>query len=239
MTTSAAPTGVHHTGRLTTSPWIAQLRWFALGAAASFFVPLLFASVLDLHHDVYLAVYFAFVAGLVAAYARSNRIDLGALVRRNWKWGAAAGVVVGVPVVRNVFTETGTDRPDGAYFAFELLWRGVTYGAMDAVLLTVFPCLIAYKALGGPLRTWRRRAAYFAASLALVMTITATYHLGYDQYRDEGVGAPETGNTLMSVPMLLTANPIGSVADHSAMHVAAVVHEYEGDTRLPPQADAP
>jgi hypothetical protein len=110
---------------------------------------------------------------------------------------------------------------------------------MDAVLLTVFPCLVVYKAIGGPLRTWGKRAGYFAASLALVVTITATYHLGYDHYRAEGVGAPETGNTLMSVPMLLTANPIGSVVDHSAMHVAAVIHEYEDDTRLPPQTDAP
>jgi hypothetical protein len=215
------------------------MRWFAVGAAAAFLVPFLFSGVLDLHHDVYLAVYFAFVLGLVTAYVRSNDIDLRAVVRRNWKWGVAAGVIVGVPVVRNVFTETETARPDGLYFAFELLWRGVTYGAMDAILLTVFPCLIVYEALGGRLRTWGRRAGYFAASLALVVTITATYHLGYDHYRDAGVGAPETGNTLMSVPMLLTANPIGSVADHSAMHVAAVVHEYEGDTRLPPQTDAP
>ena len=76
------------------------------------------------------------------------------------------------------------------------------------------------------------------ASLALVLTITATYHLGYEHYRDEGLADPELGNALMSLPMLLTANPIGSVLDHSAMHVAAVVHEYEGETRLPPQADA-
>jgi hypothetical protein len=48
----------------------------------------------------------------------------------------------------------------------------------------------------------------------------------------------ETGNVLMSMPMLLTANPYGSVADHSAMHIAAVIHEYEGDTRLPPQTEA-
>ena len=71
-----------------------------------------------------------------------------------------------------------------------------------------------------------------------MVTITASYHLGYDHYRESGVRAPETGNVLISMPMLLTANPIGSVADHAAMHVAAVIHEYEDDTRLPPQTDA-
>jgi len=225
----------HHA---TVSRWMDQLRWFAAGAGVAFLVPFVFSSVLDLHHDVYLAIYFAFVITLMTLYVRRNAVDVRATLRRNWRWGLAAGVVFGVPVVSNVFTETETARPDGIYFAFELLWRGATYGALDGVLLTVFPCLIVYQALGGPLATWRKRIAYFAASLALVMTITATYHLGYDRFRDDGVGAPETGNVLMSMPMLLTANPIGSVADHSAMHVAAVIHEYEGDTRLPPQTDA-
>lgn len=224
--------------RTSASPWATQLRWFAAGATAAFLVPFVFSSVLDLHHDVYLGIYFAFVVALLTLYVRRNQIDLREVVRRNWRWGVVAGAIVGVPVVSNVFSETETARPDGVYLAFELLWRGATYGAIDAVLLAVFPCLVAYHALGGSLPTWRKRLAYFAGSLVLVMTITATYHLGYDHYRDEGVSKPETGNVLMSLPMLLTANPIGSVVDHSAMHVAAVIHEYEGDTRLPPQTEA-
>jgi hypothetical protein len=223
---------------MTSSSWVRQLRWFVGGAGAAFLVPFVFSSVLDLHHDVYLAIYFAFVINLMALYVRRNTIDVRGTLERNWRWGLAAGVVVGVPVVSNVFTETETARPDGFYFVFELLWRGATYGALDAVLLTVFPCLVVYQALGGSLGTWPKRLAYFGASLALVMTITATYHLGYDQFRDDGVRAPETGNVLMSMPMLLTANPVGSVADHTAMHIAAVIHEYEGDTRLPPKTDA-
>ena len=193
---------------------------------------------LELDHDLYLAIYFGFVIGLVTLYVRRMQIDVREVVRRNWRWGLAAGVIVGVPVIRNVFSDTETARPDGLYFAFELFWRGALYGAVDAVLLTVFPCVIVYAALGGPLRTWPRRFAYFGASLALVMTITAAYHLGYDHYRDDGVGEPETGNVIMSLPMLVTTNPLGSVIDHSGMHVAAVIHEYEGQTRLPPQAEA-
>lgn len=205
----------------------------------AFLVPFVFSSSIDLHHDVYLGVYFAFVAVFVTLYVRHNAIDVRAAVTRNWRWGLSFGAIAAVALVRNVFSETGTDRPDGAYFVFELIWRGATYGVVDALLLTVFPCLVVYQALGGPLATWRKRIAYFVASAALVMTITATYHLGYSHYREEGVGAPEIGNVIISVPILLTANPLGSLLDHSAMHVAAVIHEYEDATRLPPQTDAP
>jgi hypothetical protein len=137
-----------------------------------------------------------------------------------------------------VLSETATARPGGAYLWFELVWRGGIYGAVDALLLTVLPCTIVHRALGGRLGTWRKRAAYFTASAALIAAITAIYHLGYAQYRQDGVRRPETGNAIISVPMLLTANPIGSVADHAAMHVASVAHIYETDVRLPPPASA-
>lgn len=203
-----------------------------------FAVPYLGSSTLELQHDVYLAAYFAAVVALFTAYVRSTRLDLRATLTRHWRLGSLLGLVVGVVLVRNVLSEDATPRPDGAYLVFELIWRGGIYGAVDAVLLTVLPCLIVYRALGGRLATWGRRSAYFAASLALVMTITAVYHLGYSQYREDRIGAPETGNTIISMPMMLSTNPIGSIADHAAMHISAVAHEYETEVRLPPPATA-
>lgn len=218
--------------------WATQLRWFAAAAVVGFAVPLIGSSILGLQHDLYLAVYFVAVGALAWAYARSTRLDVRAVVTRNWKLGVALGVVVGILLVRNVLSEHATPHPSGAYFWFELLWRGGVYGAVDALLLTVLPCLVVYRSLGGPLRSWLRRLEYVGASLALVVTLTAVYHLGYTQYRQDGVRAPETGNVIISLPMLLSANPIGSVADHMAMHISAVTHEYNTEVRLPPATKA-
>ena len=218
--------------------WATQLRWYAAAAVVGFGVPFVGSSVLELQHDVYLGLYFAAVLALLAAYVVATGLDVRATVRRQWKLGVALGLVFGIALVRNVLAEDATPRPDGAYYVFELIWRGGMYGAVDALLLTVLPCLVVYRALGGRLATWRRRIAYFAASLALIVTITAVYHLGYEQYRHDGVGAPETGNTLISMPMLLSTNPIGSIADHMAMHISAVARTYETEVRLPPPATA-
>ena len=218
--------------------WATQLRWFVAAALVGFAVPFLGSSVLGLQHDVYLGIYFVVVLGGFMAYAVTTRLDVPATLRRHWKLGVVLGIVFSVALVRNVLSEDATPRPHGAYYVFELIWRGGIYGAVDALLLTVLPCLVVYRALGGHLATWRRRIAYFAASLALVMTITAIYHLGFAQYRHDGVGAPETGNTLISMPMLLSTNPIGSIADHMAMHISAVSHTYETEVRLPPPTKA-
>jgi hypothetical protein len=76
---------------------------------------------------------------------------------------------------------------------------------------------------------------FAALALPLVVVITASYHLGYQQFRDDGVAAPETGNTIISLPLLVSANPVGSVIAHASMHLAAVTHAYETDVFLPPQ----
>ncbi len=204
----------------------------------SFAVPFIFSSVLGLQHDVYLAVYFAVVLGGFAAYARATSLNIRETLLRHWRLGVVLGIIMGFALVRNVLSDTATPHPHGIYYAFELVWRGGIYGAVDALLLTVLPCLVVYRALGGHLTAWRRRIAYFAASLVLVVSITATYHLGFAQYRHDGISQPETGNVLISVPMLLSANPIGSIADHMAMHVSAVAHTYETTVRLPPPAKA-
>jgi hypothetical protein len=218
--------------------WETQLRWYAVAAVVAFAVPLVGSSILGLQHDLYLGMYFVAIGGLLWAYATATRLEVGSLLRRNWKLGVTLGIVFGVVLVRNVLSEHATPHPSGAYYWFELVWRGGIYGAIDALLLTVLPSLVVYRSLGGHLGSWRLRLEYFGAALALVVAMTAIYHLGYTQYRDHGVGAPETGNVIISMPMLLSANPIGSVADHMAMHISAVQHEYNTEVRLPPPTKA-
>ena len=215
-----------------------QSAWFGLGAIVGFLLPFIFSSTLDLNHDLYYAIYFAGVGIFLATYTRMTNLDVRALFTRNWRWSLGLGVIAAAFVVFNVLTrEDSTDHPEGLYFVFTIGWRGLLYGAVDALLLTAFPAAVAFALMNGRVESVRQRAGYAVLTLALVLAITATYHLGYEQYREDGVGQPETGNTIISIPALLTTNPLGSVIAHSSMHVAADVHAYETDVFLPPQVD--
>jgi hypothetical protein len=213
---------------------LVQPAWFAAGLVLSFLIPFVFSSTLDVRHDLYYLVYFAGTLAFLAAYVVATGVDLRAVVARSWRWSLLLGAALAVLLVVQVFREDSTPRPDGAYFAFSLAWRGVIYGAVDALLLTAFPALVTLALLGGNLHGAGRRLTFALGSLVLTITITAVYHLGYEQYREDGLGDPEIGNTLISLPTLLTANPLGSVVAHASMHVAADIHAYEGD-RIPPQ----
>jgi short subunit fatty acids transporter len=100
-------------------------------------------------HDVYLAIYFIVVLVGFAAYAAATGLDVRATLRRQWKLGVVLGIVFGVALVRNVLSEDATPRPLGAYYVFELIWRGGIYGAVDALLLTVLPASSSIARLAG------------------------------------------------------------------------------------------
>lgn len=229
-------TQVHTPSTVAVSHVARQLGWFAVGSVAAFLIPYVGVSVLGLQHDVFYLAYFALTVALLGAYVRTEHVDVRGLFTRSWVWSLAIGAVAAVALWRNVISNSSaTPRPHGAYFVFELLWRGVGYGVIDALLLTAFPCAVAYALLRGATGGIRGRIRFIALALPLIWVITATYHLGYPQFRQDGLSRPETGNTIISVPALLTTNPAGSIVAHVSMHVTAVNHAYETRDYLPPQ----
>jgi len=218
---------------------VRHLAWFALVCVVAFLVPYFGVSVLDLHHDLFYLVYFAATIALVVTYVRVEHVDVAQILWCRWRWSLGLGLVLAAFLVFNVFnTEDATARPHGAYFIFELLWRGVGYGVIDTLLLTIFPCFIAYKLLRGRVDGPKGKVRFTALALPLVLIITATYHWGYPQYREDGLSRPETGNVLISIPTFATANPVGSLVAHVSQHVAAVTHAYESEIFNPPATKA-
>lgn len=224
----------HPVPRVVPQAW-RHLAWFALVCGVAFLVPYLGVSVLGLQHDVFYLVYFAITLALIGSYVRVEHVAFVGVFRARWRWSLGIGVLMAAFLVFNVFNTSGaTTRPHSAYFVFELLWRGVGYGLVDTLLLTVFPCLIAYTLLHGHVGGLKAKLRFTALALPLVMLVTATYHLGYPQYRQDGLSRPETGNVLISIPTFATANPVGSFVAHVSQHVAAVTHAYESRIFNPP-----
>jgi hypothetical protein len=213
--------------------------WFVGVAVLAFLVPYLLTSVARINTDVYYLCYFAVALSVLALYVVANRVDVPRLFTQSWRLSLALGVITTAFVIWNVLVrEDSTARPDGAYFVFQLGWRGLAYGVVDALLLTAFPAAVAFALMGHNISGLGRHLKFAALMLPLTVIITATYHLGYEQYREDGLSGPETGNVIMSVPAIASGNPLGSVIAHAAMHETAVVHAYETDVFLPPQKSA-
>jgi D-alanyl-D-alanine carboxypeptidase len=217
-----------------------HLLWLAAGFPFAFAVPFVLADTLALDRDLFYGLYALAVAIFVGAWARDTGLGRPQLTR-NWRWGLALGALAAALLAFVVVrTEDASDRPEGLEFLGALLWRGVVYGATDGVLLSVFPILAVFGAFAGTRLLSRLRGTIAVGAVALVASlgVTASYHLGYSDFRSAKVGKTAAGDLIWSAPTLLTLSPLGAPLAHVGLHVTAVAHSYDTDLFLPPHAVA-
>jgi hypothetical protein len=205
--------------------------------AVSFVVPFVLADQLGVQRDLYYGLYIAAVTALFVGWSRDTGQSLREMCGRTWRWAVGIGLAfAGVSAIIVLGSEDATSHPGGVEFLAAILWRGVLYGAADGLLLSAFPILLVFAALSGTRLRERRGGLVAVATLAMIASlgITATYHLGYSDFRSSKLRKPLTGDLVWSVPTLATLNPIGAPIAHAGLHVAAVTHSYETDVFLPP-----
>jgi hypothetical protein len=218
------------------SPWL----WLVGGAVLFCAGPFLGTEVFGLQPDLYYLIYFTIAVASFVAFLATYRSQLHGLWRLNLAWSLIVGALGGIGVAAVVFRSAATDHPDGWRWWFEIGWRGVVYGSIDALTLFVFPAAVAYLLMHGD-RTGAKRKIYYAGLvLALSLLVSASYHLGYPEYRDSDLRSPLIGTVMADSAAVLTGNPLGAFLTHGTAHVSAVVHQEEGGPTqmLPPKVTA-
>jgi len=214
------------------------LPWLVGGVLLFFAVPFVGTDLLGLQPDLYYLLYFTVALAWFAAFWTTYRVELRELWRLNRTWSLTVGALAGAAVAAIVFGSAATDHPDGWRWWFEIGWRGVAYGAFDALTLFVFPAAVAWLMMHGDRTGVKRKLGYAALVLGLSLSVSAGYHLGYTDYRDADLRSPMIGTVMADSPAVLTGNPVGAVLTHVPAHVSAVVHQEQGgETQmLPPKA---
>ncbi|NYD41653.1 hypothetical protein [Nocardioides panaciterrulae] len=230
---------VHFSRTRDASPPSQQLwLWYATAAVGFFLVPAVGTGWLGLQPDLYYLGYFTVAVVFFTAFVTRYADALKELWTLHLWQTVVLGAVVGAALAAGIFAQTGTARAAGWHFGFEIVWRGLVYGTVDALTLFVFPAAVAYLLLHGDRHSTARRAAFAGLALVLSMFVTATYHLGYSEFRSQDLRYPELGAVAANVPIALTGNPVGAVVTHVTMHTSAVVHQRDGGQQhmLPPRA---
>jgi len=211
-----------------------HLIWILVAAVVGFLAAFLFADLLGLPSDLYYLIYFAIICTLFIAYARLTGLAIGDVASRRWLLALALGIVVGVVMIGRALSEPQTGRFMGAALVGEIVWRGLIYGAIDGLLLSGFPWLVAWRAYGAEAAGCGRRIAASLVAIIGVMIVTSVYHAGYLDFRGRKLAQADIGNLIMSAPTILSGNPMASAVTHAMLHTAAVVHAPGTSLFLPP-----
>lgn len=216
--------------------WYAYLGWIIAAGLLGFAISFIFAGVLRLPRSLYLIPYIGFSGLFLYAFVRWGGFSFGELIRKHWVLGVVGAVLLAVFTVKNILSQPASPRSEGFSLAFDLLWSGVIYGLMDALLLSVLPVLATWQAftLLNWTANWPGKILVGALAVFASLLVTVAYHLGYPEYRGAGLFGPAFGNTAMTLGYLLTNNPLAAILSHIAMHIAGVLHGPASVIQLPP-----
>jgi hypothetical protein len=216
--------------------WYAYLGWVVVAGLLSFATSFVFAGRLRLPRRIFLIPYIVLSGLFLYAFFTWSGIPLQDLIQHNWIWGLVGAALLAIFLVKNVYSQPASSRPKGFTFLFDILWLGIFYGLIDALLLSVLPVFATWQAfiLLDWTVNWPGKILAGLIAVLASLLVTAAYHLGYPEYKGQGLMGPVIGNTTMTLGYLLTTNPLAAMLSHIAMHIAGVIHGPASVTQLPP-----
>lgn len=217
--------------------WWSYLLWIPAAAILGYAIAAIFSGWLKLPRSLFLVPY-ALLAGLfLYAYFQWSGVSVRELVRQNAVWAVVATLLLGLFLVRNVFSQPASPRSTGLGLVLDLLWSGIVYGGLDALFLSVLPVLAARQAFSTLGWTDNLAGKMLVGAIAMLLSlfVTASYHWGFEEYQAaNGLAGPTVGNGVMSLGYLLTNNPLTAVFSHMVMHISGVLHGPASVMQLPP-----
>ena len=214
--------------------WWIYLLWTIAAGVLGLLISAIFAGVFRWRRPVFLVPYVLLIGFFLYSYFHWRHLNIGELITRNWLWGVIAAIVVGIFMVRNVYSQPSSPRSRGPKLFFELFWFGIIYGALDGLLLSVLPVLITWQAFPALGNTILGKIGVALLALGASEFITLAYHAGYPEFRNSSLVLAGIGNGIITLAYVLSMNPISSVGSHVAMHIAAVLRGSERTVQLPP-----
>jgi hypothetical protein len=190
---------------------------------------------MQLPRGQFVAAYGLVVVIFLVAFSSSIGLKVRAQFERNWVAGIVVGVLVGLLLMRQVRAQPDAMLIAGLPLIGQLVWFGIVYGVVDALLLSVLPVLALYGTRHeSEMKRPMARLKWGAIALAGSILVTAAYHAGFSEFRGSQLVQPLIGNALITLAYLLTGSPIAPITAHVLMHVAAVLHGMAATMQLPP-----
>jgi hypothetical protein len=214
---------------------LCHLGWIGGACVIGFLVSFISTDLAALPRNWFVLVHLLVNGTFVLAYARSVAFGWRDWSSR-WQIGVTVGLVAAAISIAFVLSRPPSSSPGGLQSAIAVVWLGVVYGAVDAILLTVLPAnsIVSIARARGWLTQWWGVPASAVVALGASVAVTVSYHAGFPEFQGPRIVDPVIGNTIFTLSYLATLSPIAPVLSHSAMHIAAAIHAYQTSIPLPP-----
>jgi hypothetical protein len=210
------------------------LGWLAAAAIIAFAVPAVFSMGLRWERTLFLVPYVGSVGLFLAVYFSRHPLSIRQWIGY-WPYAIIGTAAASFLLLGNIAGQPSSAVPEGWQLVLALGWVGLAYGAVDGLILNVFPVLAVQGASffeSRPPMQSRLSRGLFALGASLALTVV--YHLGYTEFQRVAIVSAMIGNAIITLTYLSTGSPLAAVATHIIMHMAAVLHGMDTTMQVPP-----
>jgi hypothetical protein len=116
------------------------LGWLVAAAVIAFSLPAIFSMALRWERPLFLSPYVAVVGIFLAVYFWNHPVASRQWIA-SWRYALVATAAACFLLLRNIVEQPSSAVPQGGELLPTLAWVGLVYGAIDGLLLNVFPVL--------------------------------------------------------------------------------------------------
>jgi hypothetical protein len=188
-----------------------HLLWIPPNAVLVFCLPYLLVKLLGLSNDAYYIWLYIVSIAFVALYARLSKFHWGASLKSGWALGTILGVFIGLAFL----SLASMSRPaiESSFFSaaiLPILWRGLLYGLVSAVLISVFPFIVVWRSLSGTNPGAIRKFGVTLVAIISIALMSSLYNLGLSDLKKSNLTNQIGKSMIASIPTIISGSPLAA-----------------------------
>jgi hypothetical protein len=187
-----------------------HILWIPINAILAFGLPYVAVSIMKISSDFYFGLVVILSAGLMVYYSKATQFHWKSSLKTGWALGTIIGIFFGLGILSiSSISQPGIETNFFRLSALPLIWRGLVYGLALAILISVFPFIVIWRALAGASPRSFRKTYVTLAAIAAIFLMTVLYNLGMSG------GGPNfqdriEKNLIASIPTIISGSPLAS-----------------------------
>ena len=188
-----------------------HLLWLPINGALAFLAPASLLGILGIAQGAYYILAFIISTAIAIYYIKSSNYKLGQHLKSGWALGIIFGVFIGL-VFMSFASVSNPDiyREFSRAGAAPAIIKSVLLGIAIAVLVTVLPFVIVWRAIGENTQGRLRKSLVAIVAIVAVMAVTFLYSLGLPGSLQGDLQANFMKTMIAGVPTLISGSPLAA-----------------------------
>ncbi len=194
-----------------------------------FGLPLLFVNLFKVPIDLYYLIFLLSTAGFLLYYKKSSSLKARASLKSGWALGFILAVFFGFGFI----SYSLVDSPEvlGMFKNINfmvVLWRGIIFGLASAIMISVFPFVVTWRALAGAHPGNFRRIGVIVIAVFFIALTSFSYSMGLTGLNRDNMRDRITMNLIASIPTLVSGNPMAAPIAGAFKEISKMVKTENG-----------